>query len=82
MTAARRPGGTLGQLPRDLAARLFRARYADFGLQTREGIHVAVPRGTPWSPGRYPSEAARRSSSALPPGPAPELRDQAHPRRV
>jgi len=30
-----------GQLPRDLAARLFRAQYSEFGLRTIGGTHVA-----------------------------------------
>jgi hypothetical protein len=75
-------GGRPGQPPRDLAARLFRALYSDFELRTLGGEHVAIPRGTPWYAGHNLSDVARQISSALPRGPDPELRDQAHPRQV
>ena len=66
VTAARRPCAPPGQLPRDLAARLFRALYAGFELHALGGMHVAVPRGTPWYAGRNLSEAAPRSASCCP----------------
>ena len=75
-------GGPPGQPPRDLAARLFRALYSGVELHTFGREHVAVPRGTPWYSGYTLGHIARQISSALPPGPAPELRDQAHPRQV
>ena len=75
-------GGLPGQPPRDLAARLFRALYSGFELRTVGGTHVAVPRGTPWYAGHTLSDLARQISSAIPPGTAPELRDQARRRQV
>jgi hypothetical protein len=43
------PGARPGQPPRDLAARLFRALYTDRELRALGGgLHVAVPKGTPW----------------------------------
>jgi hypothetical protein len=38
----------------DLAARVFRARYASFDLRTVDGTHIVVPHGTPWFAGTSP----------------------------
>lgn len=46
----------------ELTLRLFRAMYAEFDLRTVGGIHVAVPRGTPWFAGRSLGEIARQIS--------------------
>lgn len=46
----------------DLAVRLFRAMYAEFDLRTIGGIHVVVPRGTPWFAGHSLGEIARQIS--------------------
>ncbi len=75
-------GGSPGQPPRDLAVRLFRALYPDFELHTLGGTRVAVPKGTPWYAGRNLSDLVCQISAALPPSPAPELRDQPHPGQV
>jgi hypothetical protein len=32
----------------ELTVRIFRALYTDFDLRTVHGLHIAVPRGTPW----------------------------------
>lgn len=75
-------GGPSGQPPHALAARLFRTPYSGFQLRTLGSTHVAVPRGTLWHAARNLSDVARQISYALPPGPAAELRDQAHARQV
>ena len=49
-------------LPRDLAARLFRALYTDYDLHTIGGIHIAIPKGAPCYTGRTLSEIARQVS--------------------
>ncbi len=72
-------GTTPGQPPRDLPARLSRALYSEAGLRTPGAAHVAVPKGTLWYAGDSLGEIARQISSALPPGPAPDLCDQARP---
>jgi hypothetical protein len=46
----------------DLTVRLFRAMYAEFDLRTIGGIHVVVPRGTPWFAGHSLGEIARQIS--------------------
>ena len=46
----------------ELTVRLFRAMYADFDLRTVGGIHVVVPRGTPWFAGHSLGEIARQIS--------------------
>jgi hypothetical protein len=46
----------------DLTLRLFRAMYPEFDLRTVGGIHVVVPRGTPWFAGRSLGEIARQIS--------------------
>jgi hypothetical protein len=60
------PGlGVVGQMSPvrdDLTLRLFRAMYPEFDLRTVGGIHVVVPRGTPWFAGRSLGEIARQIS--------------------
>jgi hypothetical protein len=69
----------------ELTVRLFRAMYADFDLHTVAGIHVVVPRGTPWFSGHSLGEIARQISAYefphedQPPGPGPA--DPGLPRR-
>jgi len=46
----------------ELTVRLFRAMYAEFDLRTIGGIHVVVPRGTPWFAGHSLGEIARQIS--------------------
>jgi hypothetical protein len=46
----------------DLTVRLFRAMYAEFDLRTIGGIHVVVPRGTPWFAGHSLGVIARQIS--------------------
>ena len=46
----------------ELTVRLFRAMYAEFDLRTVGGIHVVVPRGTPWFSGHSLGEIARQIS--------------------
>ena len=46
----------------DLTTRIFRALCAGFDLRTVGGMHVAVPRGTPWFAGHSPGEIARQIS--------------------
>jgi hypothetical protein len=54
--------------------RLFRAMYAEYDLRMVGGIHVVVPRGTPWFAGHSLGEIARQISEYehphqdLPPG--------------
>jgi hypothetical protein len=48
----------------DLTVRLFRAMYAEYDLRTIGGIHVVVPRGTPWFAGHSLGEIARQISEA------------------
>jgi hypothetical protein len=57
-------GSTPGRIPPpqsgdDLTARIFRALYADFDLQTIDGVHVAVPKGVACFTGRSLGEIAR-----------------------
>ena len=46
----------------DLTVRLFRAMYPEFDLRMVGGIHVVVPRGTPWFAGFSLGEIARQIS--------------------
>jgi len=46
----------------ELTLRLFRAMYPEFDLRTVGGIHVVVPRGTPWFAGTSLGEIARQIS--------------------
>lgn len=46
----------------DLTVRLFRAMYAEYDLRMVGGIHVVVPRGTPWFAGHSLGEIARQIS--------------------
>lgn len=46
----------------DLTVRIFRALYAEFDLRTVGGMHVVVPRGTPWFAGHSLGEIARQIS--------------------
>jgi hypothetical protein len=61
----------------ELTLRLFRAMYADYDLRTIGGIHVVVPRGTPWFAGTSLGEIARQISECehpdrnQPPGGSP-----------
>jgi hypothetical protein len=53
-------------LPRDLAARLFRALYTDYDLYMTGDIYVAVPQGVPCYSGRTLSEIVRQVSDQQP----------------
>jgi hypothetical protein len=54
------PGAPAGEPGRDeLTARVFRALYAEYDLRTVQGIHIAVPRGTPWFAGPSLGDIAR-----------------------
>jgi|GEM_PF-2951629 len=61
----------------ELTLRLFRAMYPEFDLRTFGGMHVVVPRGTPWFAGHSLGEIARQISEyehpdiGLPPGGSP-----------
>ena len=46
----------------ELTLRVFRTLYADFDLHTVGGMHVVVPRGTPWFAGHSLGEIARQIS--------------------
>jgi hypothetical protein len=46
----------------ELTLRLFRAMYPEFDLRTVGGVHVVVPRGTPWFAGPSLGEIARQIS--------------------
>ena len=48
----------------ELTLRLFRAMYPEFDLRTVAGIHVVVPRGTPWFAGTSLGEIARQISES------------------
>ncbi len=54
--------GQMSPVRDDLTLRLFRAMYPEFDLRTVGGIHVVVPRGTPWFAGHSLGEIARRIS--------------------
>ena len=68
------------QLPPDnLTGRVFRALYQDLDLHTVAGIHIAVPKGTPYfaapSLGEIAWQISDRKHDALPaPSPSPRLR--------
>ena len=53
---ASRPGGD------ELTARVFRALYQAYELHSVEGLHVVVPRGTPWFAGLSLGDVARQIS--------------------
>jgi hypothetical protein len=55
--------------PGELPSIVFRALYSEFELRTLHGLHVAVPKGTPWYAGHSLGEVARQISAALAPGP-------------
>jgi hypothetical protein len=59
-TASGVPAGGPGR--DELTARVFRALYAEYDLRTVQGIHIAVPRGTPWFAGSSLGDIARRIS--------------------
>ena len=61
MTA--RQGPRLPQ-PAEFPSIVFRALYSQFELRTIGGLHIAVPKGTPWYAGRSLSEVARQISAA------------------
>ena len=46
----------------ELTPRVFRTFYAEFDLHTVGGMHVVVPRGTPWFAGPSLGEIARQIS--------------------
>jgi hypothetical protein len=46
----------------ELTLRVFRTLYAGFDLRTVGGMHVVVPRGTPWFAGHSLGEIARQIS--------------------
>ena len=46
----------------ELTPRVFRTLYAEFDLHTVGGMHVVVPRGTPWFAGPSLGEIARQIS--------------------
>lgn len=65
MTGTTTPGRTPPlQSGDDLTARLFRALYTDFDLRTVDGVHVAVPRAQPASPGAASGRSPARSATA------------------
>jgi hypothetical protein len=56
-------GAPAAQPGRDeLTLRVFRVLYAEFDLHTASGLHVVVPRGTPWFAGPSLGEIARQIS--------------------
>jgi hypothetical protein len=56
-------GGPAARPGRDeLTLRVFRALYAEFDVRTVGGLHVVVPRGTPWFDGHSLGEIARQIS--------------------
>jgi hypothetical protein len=55
--------------PGELPAIVFRALFSEFELRTLGGLHVAVPKGTPWYAGHSLGEVARQISAASAPGP-------------
>jgi len=69
----RQPATIPGSPPPDLAARLFRALYADLDLHTIGGIHIAIPKGASCYAGRTLSQIARQVSDRRQhPGPLPQ----------
>jgi len=65
--------------PDNLTARVFRALYQDLDLHTVTGIHIAVPKGTPYfaapSLGEIAWQISDRKHDALAePSPSPRLR--------
>ncbi len=57
------PAAPPGQpAPDDLTARVFRALYAQFDLHTVDGIHIAVPKGSPCFADQSLGEIARQIS--------------------
>ncbi len=53
---ASRPGGD------ELTARVFRALYGAYDLHSVEGVHVVVPRGTPYFADSSLGDVARQIS--------------------
>lgn len=64
------------RLPRDLAARLFRALYPELDLRVLGDLHVAVPKGTLWYAGHSLSELACQISADPSPGPGGQPRSR------
>jgi hypothetical protein len=54
--------------PGELPSIVFRALFPEFELRTLGGLHVAVPKGTPWYAGYSLGEVARQISTAPSPG--------------
>jgi hypothetical protein len=73
-----RPGGD------DLTARLFRALYQAYDLHSVAGIHVAVPKGSPFFAGPTLGVIARQISDHEHPAPPtdPVTAPPLHPRRT
>ena len=56
-------GGPAARPGRDeLTLRVFRVLYAEFDVHTVGGMHVVVPRGTPWFAGPSLGDIARQIS--------------------
>jgi hypothetical protein len=68
-----RPAGTPD--PGELPARLFRGLYQAYDLHVIEGVHVAVPKGTPCFASRSLGHVARQISERAGPGSGPASRD-------
>jgi hypothetical protein len=78
------PASPPGPAGDDLTARIFRALYHAYDLHSVAGIHVAVPKGSPFFAGPSLGAIARQISGhehpAPPPGPVPA--PPLHPRRT